>query len=357
MNWDDYIDAAVKVINRTVNSTTKYAPFFLLYGYRPFSPFERKIEARNLETRIDPNDEYLEVSLQKAREEARDNIRQAEEKWAQNRNLRLRKPNFKVGDIVYVTDRTVEVNTPLKLRAPKTGLFCIVREVIEGTYRVVKVRKDNERMRTINARMIFPYYGPKPKYYSQLAEKILNGHFDRRVLTEEEEQVWDVENLLKWEEMLNESERQQQEETQHSMTATDDRTEDRNSEQNQSQESDNSFRMDLISQMSESQRPISPLEVSPEVTNIVNTEQNVINNGSEPIVRQNLTQTSNGNESQRIREELREVFDSSGESETEFSGFRPKRKYISYEKRVENTNRGYKTKSGRTVSQPKRYGK
>ena len=127
-NWDQYISAAVKIINRNVNSTTGYSPFFLLYGYKPFNVFERKLGIQNLESVPDSQetDEYSLNTLQKAREEAIENVMEAEQKWAKLRNQNLRTPPFEVGDIVYVTDRSIEVGTHKKFKPTENRiiLYC-----------------------------------------------------------------------------------------------------------------------------------------------------------------------------------------------------------------------------------------
>ena len=38
--WDDYIDGTVFTINTNESTTTKYSPFFLMYGRNPRLPFE-----------------------------------------------------------------------------------------------------------------------------------------------------------------------------------------------------------------------------------------------------------------------------------------------------------------------------
>ena len=39
-NWDDIIDGAVFAINTNVSTTTKYSPFYIMFGRHPRLPFE-----------------------------------------------------------------------------------------------------------------------------------------------------------------------------------------------------------------------------------------------------------------------------------------------------------------------------
>ena len=38
--WDDYVEGTVFTINTNESTTTKYSPFFLMYGRNPRLPFE-----------------------------------------------------------------------------------------------------------------------------------------------------------------------------------------------------------------------------------------------------------------------------------------------------------------------------
>ena len=39
-DWDEYIDSALFAINTNKSTTTKFSPFFLMYGRQPWLPFE-----------------------------------------------------------------------------------------------------------------------------------------------------------------------------------------------------------------------------------------------------------------------------------------------------------------------------
>ena len=268
-NWDQYISAAVKIINRNVNSTTGYSPFFLLYGYKPFNVFERKLGIQNLESVPDSQetDEYSLNTLQKAREEAIENVMEAEQKWAKLRNQNLRSPPFEVGDIVYVTDRSIEGGTHKKFKPPKTGLFCIVKEVIKGTYRLVKIRKGNEKMITVNSRMVFPYFGKPPQFHRELLHKITRGVFENRVPTDQENQIYDIEDAIKWEQMVIEIERQRKEEEELRKTHKTSKTVTTTVTQvpsDSTQATDNqNFNFTQISRIRPTNRPITPIPFSP----------------------------------------------------------------------------------------------
>jgi len=207
-NWDEYVDIAAKMINRQINKITGYSPFFLLFGYNPINTFERRLDVRQLEeTNVDDEDEPQQLSVLQARQEAKENVEKAEQKWAEFRNRSLRTPPFKYGDLIWTIDRTVEVNTPLKLRAQNCGPYVIIKEVTPGTYRIVRCRKGNDRIKVVNSRVCFPYCGPNPRQYRTIIEKADRGDYES--IPSDGEEEWDIEDYVKWCQMRDEDLRQQ----------------------------------------------------------------------------------------------------------------------------------------------------
>jgi hypothetical protein len=211
-NWDKYLDLAVKVINKQVNVTTKYSPFFLLYGFNSVNEFERKLQLKNL---TDEKEGVEEKNAMKswfnARNEAKANIELAEQKWAEFKKTKLRVPNFKVGDICWTRDKTIVLKLPKKLQKPLFGPFLIIKVLSEGVYRIIKMKKKRQIVRTVNARLLFPYLGPKPKNYDELMDRVKKGVFET-VKDPEEIEIWDVEEYGEWLEIINEDEFQQKDE-------------------------------------------------------------------------------------------------------------------------------------------------
>ena len=115
--WDDYIDGTVFTINTNESTTTKYSPFFLMYGRNPRLPFEvEKLEQplASLEDLAQLTDDLnSEETIREHINEMsriRDtlfpsvdvNIKQAQEKQKQQYKMRRGQPvcPFKVGDLV-----------------------------------------------------------------------------------------------------------------------------------------------------------------------------------------------------------------------------------------------------------------
>jgi hypothetical protein len=119
VNWDTYVQKSVMIINRNINKITKFSPFFLLNGYNPISPFERKLGYVHLKDYSSQTN--IDITVIKARELARERILNAENKWVERQNHDLNQPPFKLYDLIWIIDKTLMLKTPKKLRAKYEG--------------------------------------------------------------------------------------------------------------------------------------------------------------------------------------------------------------------------------------------
>lgn len=115
--WDDYVDGAVFTINTNESNTTKYSPFFLMFGRNPRLPFE----IEKLEQPLTDSESLTQVMQGLSSEEAirervdeisrikdtlfprvDENIKGAQEKQKQQYKKKKGQPvcPFKVGDFV-----------------------------------------------------------------------------------------------------------------------------------------------------------------------------------------------------------------------------------------------------------------
>ena len=59
-DWDLYLEGALFAINTNTSKTTKYSPFFLMYGRNPRFPFEAEIEGATTEASPDADIESIQ---------------------------------------------------------------------------------------------------------------------------------------------------------------------------------------------------------------------------------------------------------------------------------------------------------
>ena len=47
-DWEDYLNGVLFAINTNTSTTTKYSPFFLMYGRNPVFPMESEVQSMQL---------------------------------------------------------------------------------------------------------------------------------------------------------------------------------------------------------------------------------------------------------------------------------------------------------------------
>ena len=108
---------------------------------------------------------------------------------------------------MWSVDRTVLLNQSKRLIKPIFGPYLITEEVSKGVYKIIHMKKKNHYVRTVDARHLLPYLGPKPKNYDSLVQRITNNDF-KKFYNNEDITVWDVEDYVKWIELQNKDKEQ-----------------------------------------------------------------------------------------------------------------------------------------------------
>lgn len=109
-NWDEVLPSALFAYRSTINSTTKYTPFFLLYGRTPRFPSEldppvkpEQLSDKNFEKLVVKLAKELEIRVIKYQTIASENIQKAQKKQKQYHDNRITTNNthkFQIGDLV-----------------------------------------------------------------------------------------------------------------------------------------------------------------------------------------------------------------------------------------------------------------
>ena len=186
--WDDYIDGTVFTINTNESTTTKYSPFFLMYGRNPRLPFEvEKLEQplANLEDLAQLTDDLnSEETIREHINEMsriRDtlfpsvdvNIKQAQEKQKQQYKMRRGQPvcPFKVGDLVLQRNMLQKTKAGYKYEDQWLGPYKITAlNPDKGTCRLEN-GSGKKLARQVSIKHIKPYKSPSNNgsngYHSQ----------------------------------------------------------------------------------------------------------------------------------------------------------------------------------------------
>ena len=130
-NWYEFLGSVVLAYNTSVQSSTGFSPYQLLYGRLPRLPSQLLLESRGSQS-LKPTElnQHLQKSLKWVLGEARKNFTKAQQKQAENYNRKLRKftQHYVTGDIVWVYNEAKEKGTG-KLRQHWRG----PKEVLQST--------------------------------------------------------------------------------------------------------------------------------------------------------------------------------------------------------------------------------
>ena len=111
-DWSEYLDSALFAMNTSLQNTTKFTPFYMMFGRNPRFPLEaeKEAESSSIEKAMDDiakadADEYIGNIVEKQKTifpKADSNIKAAQEKQKEQyaRRKGIVKYNFNIGDKV-----------------------------------------------------------------------------------------------------------------------------------------------------------------------------------------------------------------------------------------------------------------
>ena len=213
-DWDVVLKSVVKSLNHSIHMITGYSAYYLLHGFNPINAFERQFKLQlvkeypQMETDL-RNETNSDKTLETARQDAKQRIEAAEEKWCKWRETRRTKAPFLLYDLVYALDKTIDLkNKNKKLKSLHAGPYVIVAEPISGSYHIVKIKADKRggrRTYVVNANLLMPYFGPVPKGYYEVVASAQRGEYVPN--REELEKPWEVHNVRRWQRILRNEDR------------------------------------------------------------------------------------------------------------------------------------------------------
>jgi hypothetical protein len=128
-NWDEFLTAAEIACNNSVQTSTRFSPFFMNYGIHPWFPLKPEGKVNN------PSAEDVFQTLETTLKQAKTNLEQAQQRQAHYANMKRQEVEFDVGEEVWLST----VNLRIENRAPKLaskfiGPFKVRRRIGEVAY-------------------------------------------------------------------------------------------------------------------------------------------------------------------------------------------------------------------------------
>ncbi|RWS23877.1 gag-pol fusion protein-like protein [Leptotrombidium deliense] len=143
LEWDIVLPYITHIYNISFHSALNTSPFYLTRGYVPKLPVDQCLNLNN-ETVQNPGDYIYEVAinLQKAREEAKEHILNAQEKYKELFDKTHTNYEFNVGEKCYVNYPIRKIGESNKFKNKWLGPFTIIHKI---NSRVYEVESDDRR--------------------------------------------------------------------------------------------------------------------------------------------------------------------------------------------------------------------
>ena len=159
-NWPNLLRPACMAYNSSVNASTNLSPYFCLFGREPNNYLDTALSYTNSEN-IDTLSDIL-TNLETAKEIATENMKIAQRRYA-SRVDDCAVPNFKVGDLVLVTNKKPPKGTQCRKFLPKfVGPLMIIDVLPKGAFKLFNVDTSKLVKAPVNLRRIKPFYAIKP---------------------------------------------------------------------------------------------------------------------------------------------------------------------------------------------------
>jgi hypothetical protein len=129
-DWAKHLTAAEIAINNCQQSSTKFSPFYMNYGFNPRFPFLVQSTAKVTDPSTVPAAEAVIKTIQQTTLEAIKNLQRAQQQQTLYANRKRRGDEFHVGEQVYLsTDKLNIISGVSKLNPKFIGPFPIIRVI------------------------------------------------------------------------------------------------------------------------------------------------------------------------------------------------------------------------------------
>lgn len=142
-NWDEFLKFATFSYNSTKNNTTKYTPFFLMFGREPLMPTAIKLPPNKVHYSEGDYVADLKQNLKFANEKAKENIlkSQVKNKIAYDKNSK--ENSFAQGELVKLRAEGLRQGRSKHLEPKFIGPYMIIEKINEYNYRIKMGRKSD----------------------------------------------------------------------------------------------------------------------------------------------------------------------------------------------------------------------
>ena len=199
-DWDEHIESILFSYRTSVHASTKFTPFYLMYGREAVLPVQLQLIDHNqdgsvvdeLHVENDTVQSYA-TQLEKIKKELFPkvdvNIKKAQKKQKELYDERCTPEKYQIGDLVLVKNMWNLSRARGKTDERWTGPYAIVNIHEKGLYRLRKLSDGKQLENNINESRLKPFHERKTEYSNglsqNLGEKQVLGSRDENVILNE----------------------------------------------------------------------------------------------------------------------------------------------------------------------------
>ncbi|KAI1292896.1 hypothetical protein HDE_06761 [Halotydeus destructor] len=174
--------------NSSRQASTKYSPYYLMFGREPLTPVQVTLEVPKIGSKNPATyAEVLHKHMELIRDLAKENLEKVQHETVSRYNERHRPVEFQVGDLVLVHFPTRIRQRATKLLHPWHGPYTVCAKISPLTYMVTLKNGKSRRKETVNISRMKPFYERNVSSSSETEEEQeLNYHTPQEIESESE---------------------------------------------------------------------------------------------------------------------------------------------------------------------------
>ena len=138
LDWEDHIRKVCMAYNTSVQATTGYSPFYLMFGRNARLPVDVMYPTNKPSADVSYG-EYVKMtskSMEQAFHIAREHVGEKQERQKQFYDKKCHGKPFQTGDLVFLHSNVVPRGQAKKLHHPWSGPWRVVKSLSEAVYRI-----------------------------------------------------------------------------------------------------------------------------------------------------------------------------------------------------------------------------
>ena len=179
-HWDDFLDTCIFAYNTSVQESTQYSPFEIMFGRKATLPIDINMAKHDAQEKLKKYKsggsltttemEKLASYRRQVIQEAKENIKQAQAKQKETYDRKHAHPHaFQVGSKVLKKDFLRKKRAHGKIDARYLGPYVITKNLGKGLYSLALVSDSTHTVSRVHGAHLKPYHMPPPTGNSVVA--------------------------------------------------------------------------------------------------------------------------------------------------------------------------------------------